>query len=437
MAITELRSSPEATCARRWYGKCALVAGFFILLGSLVPASGRAEASAAPVLTLADAIDRARSVSPELVAAREAVAAARGREEQAAAFPNPSVVYTHEETSFRGGKNAEDIALVSQPLEFGRRHNRRDAARHRRDAEEARLQAEEARLDFEVSVAYARAIAVEEKLAVAEETASAFALARARTERRFAEGDVSGYSRRRIELESARFAAIRAKVIGERRQARLALAVLLQSPGEPLVSDFRLPAAVPAPRPSPELAELRELALERRPELRVGELEARASEADARLSKWERVPTVLAGAGFKHERSAGESGDGFVVELSIPLPVWDRRGGALAAANAQARKRQAELRAVRRETVAGVEQAWSDLRAVTEQLDAFPTNFVADTRAALAAIQAAYAEGEASLVGWLDAVRAYHEARTTYAELSAQHLIRRAALDRAIGTPSF
>ena len=52
---------------------------------------------------------------------------------------------------------------------------------------------------------------------------------------------------------------------------------------------------------------------------------------------------------------------------------------------------------------------------------------------ALSAAQVAYAEGEISLVEWLDAVRAYHEAEATFASLRAESLIRRAALERVVG----
>jgi len=59
----------------------------------------------------------------------------------------------------------------------------------------------------------------------------------------------------------------------------------------------------------------------------------------------------------------------------------------------------------------------------------------AESAAALRAAQVAYDEGEISLAEWLDAVRAYQEAEVSYATLRAESLIRRAALERAIGAP--
>ncbi|MEK6611920.1 MAG: TolC family protein, partial [Gemmatimonadota bacterium] len=59
----------------------------------------------------------------------------------------------------------------------------------------------------------------------------------------------------------------------------------------------------------------------------------------------------------------------------------------------------------------------------------------AETRTALTAAQVAYTEGEITLVEWLDAVRAYRETEASFASLGAEVLIRRAALERAVGAP--
>ena len=54
-----------------------------------------------------------------------------------------------------------------------------------------------------------------------------------------------------------------------------------------------------------------------------------------------------------------------------------------------------------------------------------------------AAFEAAYAEGEIGLLEWLDAVRAYQEAETTFVSLWAEYIARRAALERATGASLF
>ncbi len=130
---------------------------------------------------------------------------------------------------------------------------------------------------------------------------------------------------------------------------------------------------------------------------------------------------------------ASGSFEGFVAGVDVPVPLWDRRGGAVEAAEAEARRGAAELRRVRRRVVLDVERAWSDLRAVSEQLAALRPQLGPEAEAALLAAGAAYREGEIALVEWLDAVRAYYEAESIYTDLLADHLIGRAALERAVG----
>ncbi len=427
MTLRTTRSSPEA--------RVAAVA----LVGALLaqPVGAKEADAAAGRLTLTEARERARVVSPILEAARESVAVARGEERQAGAYPNPSLVYTHEETSRSGEINREDIALFQQPLEIaGQRGLRQEAARLRREAGEARLAAVELALDFEVARAYAEAVAAERRATHAREAAAAFAHAREISARRRERGDVSGYEHRRMALEAARYAALRAEAERARRAARTALATLLAaSPEVARPLEEILDDALDVPPVPGDLPELREAGLEGNPEIRAAQLDHRAEAAQARLARREIVPDPTVGLGYKHERMADGSGSwgGFAAQVSVPLPLWDRRGGAVAAAEAEARRGAAGLRQVRRRVVLAIERAWVELRAASEQLEAIGPQLGSEAEAALLAARTAYGEGEITLVGWLDAVRAYYEAESTYAALLADHFIRRAALEQAVG----
>jgi cobalt-zinc-cadmium efflux system outer membrane protein len=388
-------------------------------------------------LTLAEVRERARAASPVLQAAHEAVAAARGEERQAGAFPNPSLVYVHEETSRSGETNRENIALVEQPLEIaGQRGLRREAARLRREAAEARLSAAGLALDFDVARAYAQAVAADRKATHAQEAAESFARAREINAQRRMRGDVSGYEDRRTALEAARYAALRAAAERERRSARAVLASLLApSPESAPILDGSLDDTLDVRPPGKALSALREAALEEHPEILAAELARRAEEVEVRLARREVVPDPTLGLGYKHERAAGDSGSwqGFAAQVSVPVPLWDRRRGAVEAAEAEARGGAAELRRVKRRVALAVERTWSELRAASEQIEAIRPQLGSEAEAALLAARTAYREGEIALVEWLDAVRAYYEAESIYADLLADHFIRRAALERAVG----
>ncbi len=178
-----------------------------------------------------------------------------------------------------------------------------------------------------------------------------------------------------------------------------------------------------------------ELALERRPDLAASKREQEALDTEARLRAREAVPSPTAGAGYKTERSAGESDrfDGFVVQLSVPFPVWDRQQGAREAARADARRASLDLQRKRREVTLEVEEAWRLLRALETRLESLGPERESDRDMVLRSARTAYDEGEITLVEWLDAVRAHYEVRVELAALRSDVLVRRAALERAIG----
>jgi cobalt-zinc-cadmium efflux system outer membrane protein len=380
-------------------------------------------------------------VSPDLAAARAAVNAASARARQAGALSNPTLSYSYEQTSTGGLRNSQSIAALEQSLELtGVRGARHDAARLRREAADADLRAVEGQLDFDVRRAYALAQAADERMALAERAASAFDRAQRVTGARLAAGDVSGYEARRIRLEGARYAVLRAEAALSRRTAYITLAALLGAPADSLVPPaLAATESLPSASPSISRDSIQTLTMARRPELLVAARQAAAALADARAAGRERIPVPVASAGWKTERvtTGGARLDGFVAGISLPLPFWDRRGGAVAAADADARRRVAEVDMVRRRVVREVEEAWAALHAAEEEVARLSPALGPEAAAALKAAETAYTEGEIALVEWLDAVRAYHEAESIFVTLRAELHVRRAALERATGGTLF
>jgi len=422
----------RGTPVRRYATAMAALA----LTGLLIGIPRRAHAQ----LTLAAAQANARSASPELLAAREAAAASVARERQARGFGNPTLSYGREQTSRGGQSNAQNIAQLEQPFEVGGQRGARIAvARLLSATADERLAAAEVLLDFEVARAFAAASAADGKLRVAEQGARAFAEAQRVSDARLAAGDISGYAGRRLRLEAARFAALRATTALERRAARLALASLLgigAREGDTLALVPDVDASLPT---AAVLDSLTAAALRQRAELRIAVLEAETRAAEMQLAARERVPTPSVSVGYKGERVADPQlgsltgFSGYVVGFSIPLPMFDRREASVDAASGDARAARALVVAIRRRVEREVAEAYDAFAAVEEQRRLLAPHLGDESRAAMRAVQLAYAEGEISLVEWLDAVRSYQEAELTALNLHAEAATRRAALDRAIG----
>jgi len=402
------------------------------LVGVLV-----APALSAQVLTLDEARARALEASPDLSAAREAVLAAASRRRQAGAFPNPTISYAREQTSRAGRTDWQHIGLVEQRLDFfGPRGARQNAAGYRHDAAMARLRVLEADVLFGVTRAYAVAVAADQRAARAAEAAAAFGRAERISAQRLAQGDESGYANRRIRLEAARYGALHADALRQSRDARLALGVLLSSNADSsALLGQQLSDSVALPALDVQGDSLRALALRSRAELRAVDAEVAAASAEASAFRREAFPTPTAGIGFKREKGSTDPSpaSGFVLQLSLPLPLWDRKQAGSQALQADARERGAEAAGLRRRIAQQVDLAWAGVQSVEIQLAVLRPQLGAEARAALTAAETAYAEGEILLLEWLDAVRAYQEAEASFASLQADYIIQRAALERAVG----
>ena len=393
-----------------------------------------------PQLSLAEARAMARRTSPALQAAREAVAAAEGRERQAGVFTNPVLAYGREQTSRGGETNSQNTLTLEQRLELGgQRGARRHSAELLRMAAEARLLAVLAELDAQVARAYTGTITAQRRALLAENAAQAFSRAHQISEARLARGDVSGFAHRRLGLEVARYQALKVEAFLERDSSTTALIGLLGL-GSPDSVPIRLQLAdtlVLAPL-GISVDSLVRNALSVRPDLLAAQFEAEAGTAQARLAAAERVPTPSISAGFKNERvTTGETLTGFVAGIAVPLPIWDRRNGSVMAARAEANHGAASVESLRRLTAIEVRNAYAAHEALGTQLTILRQHLGEEATAARQAADASYEEGEISMLEWLDAVRAYYEAETKYLNLWAEHVRRRVALEQVSGIPLF
>jgi len=404
-----------------------------------VPLASAIAQQAPRPLTLAQTRAVAFRDSPRLASARAALEAALARARQAGALTNPTLSYGYEQTAVGNERNSQMIAALEQPLELtGVRSARQEAARWLAEGAAADVRAAQAEVAFEVTQAYALAQAADERLALAERAAAAFDRAQRVTGARLAAGDVSGYEARRVRLEAARYAAVRSEAVLARRTAYVALGTLTGTPPDSLMAMGLTPLVSLPSAPAPlDRDSIVALALAQRPELKAGEAQLAAARADARAAGRGRIPVPVISAGWKTEQvsAAATRLNGFVAGVSLALPFWDRRGGAVGAADAEARGREADVELLSRRVVRDVEEAHASLLAATEEVQRLSAALGPEATAALQAAETAYAEGEIGLVEWLDAVRAYHEAESTYATLRAELHVRRAALERATGGP--
>lgn len=332
--------------------------GIALLAG--LPASGQQQPA---VLTLEDALERARQSAPAVVTARMRIDEARGRV-VGASLPfatNPTVEV---EAGRRSGVTlSTDYGVeLGQDLELPQRRRARiDAAQAGVTQEEQRAREVEREVLREVATVFFRAVESRER---ADAAASGKRIAEEAlhiAERRYAAGDVA-----QLDVNLARTAVARADA-----EARIANATLT---GRVTQLQVLLGLAEPvtvggALRDSLTLATTDLIASAAdRPDVRVLEAEIAEAEADQRLARTLRWPDFGVRASY-----ANEEGDRIVLGgIGVSLPVFNRGQEATAVASARLARLRAQREALKRTIeaeVRGAMAAHDALRAAASEYE--------------------------------------------------------------------
>lgn len=351
-----------------------------------------------------------------------------GAARQLRSYSNPSFTVVREDLSRGADDYWETTIGVEQQMEWpGRTFARSRAARHRIAGASAGYRADSLRLAFEVRKAYAEAWAAEEKAAALALASAAIRIAAEAGERRYEEGDISGYELRRLRVERARIEQAAEVERLQAPEARRALAALVLPEAE--VTEVG-PAEPLAGRPPALPREDALSALEARPDIVAAgwAVEAAGAEVSAASQAW--VPAPLLSLGYK-DQADGLSGP--ALSLAFPLPLFDRGGGARQAAEARRGSATALLELRRREARNDLLASFDRYASARERLETIGDALLGEADELLEIARAAYAEGELTVVELVDAARAFRDARVTAVELRADTWIAYFDLLRAMG----
>lgn len=379
-------------------------------------------------LTLAGARMLASRSNPRIVAARSALAGAHAAARQAGSLRDPIAVVAREQTASDVWQNT---FLLDQPLEvLGQRSSRGAAGRAHAEVAARALDGIIRTVEAEITVAYAAAQTANRQALLTDSIVAAFDRAVTIVERRVTLGDASGYEARRLRLEAARYQGAGAEARSRRLEAHATVAVLL---GRDPTAPFDLTELFVVRPVGIGADSLAALAAQSDGRARVASAEALAAAADAARLRREVLPIPSLGLGYKEERAGTGRLVGYLAQLSLPIPIWGSRGAAAAAGAAHAERMDAlaadAVRTARREALATAAQA----TALAERHAALSARLGPEAERARAAADAAFAGGEMTLLEWLDAVRAFHEAAVEATNLAADFVARVAELERLTG----
>lgn len=376
----------------------------------LLMIAGVPMARAQQAMTLEQALDRARTRAPQILAAQDRIDEARGRIKGASVLfqENPTIETSVGPRYSPNGDTIDYDVTLSQSFELGGRRSARIAgARAGIERETATSRDVARRLLRDVSVSFVRGLAAKERLSLAEASSRIADELFQSMNRRYQAGDVpildvnlarNSVARARVEVRSAQ--AIYASALGDLRIfLGMSADELLEITGD--LHD----------RKRFELSALMAKAGDR-PDLKALAAERSEAQAEIQLGNGFRWPTVA--PAFSYKRDQGDR----VIQggLNFTLPIFNKGQELQAMGRARSRRIERELDATRRAVSVEVQTAYDVYNlqaAAVEELerDALPSLAENETLA-----RRSFEEGEIGLAELLLIRRDAFELRSVYTD---------------------
>jgi outer membrane protein TolC len=164
---------------------------------------------------------------------------------------------------------------------------------------------------------------------------------------------------------------------------------------------------------------------------RLKEKEKRVEQANSNWSyvKWQRFPDFKLSGFSQNELDGRNTGIG----ISLDIPLWSFKSKEIREAENLTRMEEEELRALRLEISTEIKSRVNRLRLSELSLQIFHRGLLKQAEESLKIAEISYAQGEISLIDYLDSQRTYHSILNDYQESLFRWNADKAALEKAIG----
>lgn len=388
---------------------------------ALAALSASALSAQAP-LTLLDALDLAEKHNPALAAAAAAVNGAEAGITTARAYPNPFASTQTGRQMVRVPGNVTGMVQIlsfQQPLEWGAlRPSRIGLAERNRDVAELQRQVRRIAVLSQVRRTFYEVLRRDAELTLLQENLGLVESLRRRVAIQVEVGEAA-----RLELvrADAEIASARAQANAARIRRVSALAAFRAAVGAPIEGEIRLSGEPEPVKALPPLDKISSDAAQDHPLLRLARSEKARAQSRITFEKSLRLPQPTLRTDYERYPDVPN----FRVGIDIPIPLWNRREGPIAEAQANLREASANEQLRRIELLAALEGAYRRLEEAEEQIRAFEKGVLPEAEAALRAAQTAFQLGERGILEVLDAQRLLRSARV---ELLNARFDRQAAL---------
>ncbi|HXD75029.1 MAG TPA: TolC family protein [Vicinamibacterales bacterium] len=406
------------------------------VVAAIAIAAWAAQVSAqTPPLTVQQAVSEAIDHNLSLIAERYNVTVAQAAVVTAGLRPNPVVTVNamlpDGDLVESGIATREGVLRTDYVLERGGKRERRvEQATLAKSVAELQLLDTTRRLVLDVETAFADVQLAKLNLALARENLATFNNVVSINVERVRTGDLA-----QVELARSRLAALQFQNDVEQQTVKLEiarnrLAVLLgRKSGEAIdvAGELRRDAA------AVDHDAVKARALEQRPDLRAARSDQARSTADLRLQLANAKIDYTISGEYHREHGGGLDGNAYGVFFSAPLPIFNRNQGEVARADVQRTQLEAKTRALESDVVADLDAAFAEYTSARQIVERIERDMLAQARDVRSTMEYSYRRGEASLVEFLDAVRAFNDTTRSYNEARADYARSLYTLDALSG----
>ncbi len=385
------------------------------------------------VLTLKEACSLALAQHPEIHARSSELDAKRADMAQAGTFPNPGFETELENVAgsgpFAGFTSRELTLAIAQPIPLGGNRSTRKE-RVRLQYQQTGQQLKQARIDLttrvvkrfvDVLIAQER-VEIQQQLKIVMEVFLESVVTRVRAGKD-----------PKAEISRAQTAQIQSNLELDRARFQLESARrLLTSTWGKSVADFsRVQGSLELLTSLPSLDSLSQR-LDTSPVLVQTGIAIQESQTRIESEKARRIPDLVLRGGLRQSREPDDHA--FLVSLSVPLPLYDRRSDAIEAARYRYEQQRYKYQAVRLRNETLLEEYYATLCYSRNRANSIEHEVMPQVRQTVREIRNGYSKGRYAVLDVLDAQQRLYETRLTYFEtLKSYHYVL-ADLDRLLGT---
>jgi cobalt-zinc-cadmium efflux system outer membrane protein len=356
----------------------------------------------AEAFTLSDLEGIALRNNPALATAAARVNAARGQWLQAGLFPNPVVGYNSMDVGNEGTAGQQGAMWRQEFVTAGKLRMSRAVANQEIRQAQFLFDAWQLRVLGDVRLRYFDALAAQRRVELTGELARIGDELVASTRRLLENRQVSENNLLQAEIEAEQSQILFDNARNEHLEAWRRLAAVI---GLPMLEPTRVAGALDADVPEYPWEECLALLLSESPQLAAAEARiARARFAVAR-SRREVVPNVDAMVGLAHDN---QTGDGVaMVQVGVPLPVFNRNQGNILSAQAELAAAQSDILRLELDLQDRLAMAYRRYANSRQQAERYTQRILPRAQQSLDLVTTAYGKGQVDYLTLITTQRTY------------------------------